>query len=94
MKPFTPKPIEPGPLPEHHKQWFSQLQKAAKNGHLALMSCLDSATNESRSVICLVSYEDGDYLFTPVGHLCTADNPFEAYGPPGSDFTNKEVVPL
>lgn len=77
---------EPGPLPEHHKQWFEQLRKAGKQGNLALMSCLDNKTNEPRSVICLVGWQDGEYLFTPIGHLCTEDNPYEAYGPPSPEM--------
>jgi hypothetical protein len=74
---------EPGPLPEHHKQWFEQLLKAAKNGDLALLSCLDATTHEPRSVICLVNRAaDNELLMTPVGHLATTDNPYDSYGPP------------
>lgn len=71
------------PLPEHHKQWFSQLEKASSNGRLSLMSCLDADTKEPRSVICLVNGPDrkGDYTFTPIGHLATTDNPYDAYIP-------------
>lgn len=78
---------EPGPIPDHHRQWFNQLKKAGLRGDLALMSCLDVDTGEPRSVICLVGWHEGDqeYLFTPVGHLCTKDNPYEAYGPPSQE---------
>lgn len=81
---------EPGPLPKHHKQWFNQLRKAGAAGHIALMSCLDTATKESRSVICLVSWDGQEYLFTPIGHLCTEDNPYEAYGPPGETLKHEQ----
>lgn len=71
------------PLPEHHRQWFDQLKQAALNGDLALMSCLDAATGEDRSVICLGQRKaNGDVTFIPVGHLATTPNPFDAYLPP------------
>ena len=79
------KLTEPGPLPEHHKQWFNRLKKAGKQGDLALLSCLDVDTSEPRSVICLVGYQDGEIIMTPIGHLCTKDNPYEAYGPPSAE---------
>ncbi|QDP54389.1 MAG: hypothetical protein Unbinned4120contig1000_41 [Prokaryotic dsDNA virus sp.] len=85
---------EPGPLPEHHRQWFEQLKLAASRGDLALMSCIDISTGNDVSVICLVGQEHGtgepEVLFTPIGHLCTEDNPFEAYGPPGSVTVSEE----
>lgn len=73
---------EPQKLPEHHKQWFSQLQQACRDGNLALMSCLDATSMEHRSVIALVGHEDGQFVMTPIGHLSPADNPYEAYLPP------------
>ena len=76
---------EPGPLPDHHKKNFETMVQAAKNGHLALMSCLKAGTDEPRSVICMVNIVDGEYEFMPVGHLCPASNPFDYYGPPSAD---------
>lgn len=70
------------PLPDHHKQWFEQLKLAAINGDLALMSCLDAETKEHRSVICIAQEADGGVGFTPLGHMATTDNPFDAYIPP------------
>jgi hypothetical protein len=75
-------PKEPTKLPEHHKQWFDQLKRAAIHGDLALMSCLDAKTMEPRSVLTLVGHEEGQFTMTPVGHLSTSDNPYEAYLPP------------
>ncbi len=82
-------PNKPGKIPEHHKQWFAQLQAASKNNDLALISCLDAKTMEPRSVISLVGHENGEYIITPIGHLCTEDNPYEAYLPPR---TEEEIV--
>jgi hypothetical protein len=76
---------EPGPLPKHHRQWFDQMVKAAKNGDLALLSCLDAKTHEPRSVICMVNYDSGEFEMVPVGHLATTDNPYDSYGPPSPE---------
>lgn len=69
-------------LPEHHRQWFEQMKLAAKNDDLALMHCVDAVTGEDRSVICMANRnKDGSVEFVPVGHLCSTDNPYEAYIP-------------
>jgi len=78
-----------GKIPTHHKQWFTQLQKAMANGHVALMACLDAKTMEQRSVIALVGHKNGEFTMTPLGHLCPDENPFEAYLPPR---TEQEIV--
>ena len=74
-----------GKLPEHHKQWFAQLKKAAQMGDLALMSCLDAKTMEPRSVLTLVSQDSTGFIMTPVGHFSPEDNPYEAYLPPRTE---------
>lgn len=79
---ILPARPEPGPIPPHHAQWFDVLQQACRDGNLALMSCLDKATGEPRSVICAVGFDGLEYQFTPLGHLATTDNPFDAYIPP------------
>jgi hypothetical protein len=78
-------PDQHGKLPKHHKQWFHQLQKASSAGDLALIACLDAKTMEPRSVLALVGHEDGAFLVTPIGHLCTEANPYEAYIPPRTE---------
>ncbi len=78
-------PDQHGKLPDHHKQWFHQLQKASGAGDLALIACLDAKTMEPRSVLALVGHEDGYFVMTPVGHLCTENNPYEAYIPPRTE---------
>lgn len=65
-----------------HKQNFTTLLAAAKNGDLALMECKDQATGEYRAVICLANrYKDGSVDFMPLGHLSN-DDPFTVYTPP------------
>lgn len=76
------KKPHPDAIPAHHMQWFEELKKACFNGDLALLSCKDADTDEPRSVLCAVHQEAGEFVFTPFGHLCPKDNPFEAYTPP------------
>jgi hypothetical protein len=45
------------------------------------MECTDVATGEPRYVIYAVGRDDGDFAFTPFGHLADG-NPFEIYRPP------------
>lgn len=71
-------------IPDHARINFNTLLRAAGDGNLALMECLDAETREPRYVICAVGRSDGDFVFTPFGHLA-AGNPFEAYLPPDPD---------
>jgi hypothetical protein len=68
-------------IPEYARANFETMLKAAGNGDLALMECVDAESGVPRYVICAVGRENGDYLFTPFGHLADA-NPYEAYRPP------------
>jgi len=69
-------------IPEPYTRNFRTLVRAAVQGDLALVECLDAATGEPRYVLCAVGRGDRDYLLTPFGHLHDG-NPFEAYLPPG-----------
>lgn len=60
---------------------FPDLLRAAGDGNLALMECLDAVTGSPRYVICAVGRDDGDYAFTPFGHLADS-NPYDACLPP------------
>lgn len=68
-------------IPDHARANFETLLHAAASGDLALMECTEIATGEVRYVICAVGRDDGDYVFTPFGHLADG-NPFELYRPP------------
>ena len=71
------------PIPDHRKQWFEQLELAAKNGDMALLSCLDAVTKEPRTVLCIASQDSDGYVeFIPLGHFVPEGNPFDAYIPP------------
>jgi len=68
-------------IPDHARANFETLLRAASDGNLALMECLDAETAQPRYVICAVGREGTDYVFTPLGHLADG-NPYEAYRPP------------
>lgn len=68
-------------IPDHARANFQTLLRAASSGDLALLECIEVATGEPRDVICAVSRDNGDFLFTPFGHLAD-ENPFDIYRPP------------
>lgn len=68
-------------IPDHVRVNFQTLLRAAEHGDLALMECSDAATGKPRYVICAVGRADGDFVFTPFGHLAEGD-PYAAYLPP------------
>ncbi|SMF81701.1 hypothetical protein SAMN06265365_1419 [Tistlia consotensis] len=68
-------------IPDHIRANFQTLMRAAENGDLALMECLDAESGAPRYVICAVGRNGGEYLLTPFGHLAEG-NPYEAYHPP------------
>ena len=71
-------------IPDHARANFDTLLRAASDGNLALMECLDAATREPRYVLCAVGRNGGEYVFTPFGHLADG-NPYDAYLPPDPD---------
>jgi len=79
-------------IPQHARNNFQTLLRAAGDGNLALMECLDGITGSPRYVICAVGRDNGDYVFTPFGHLADG-NPYEAYLPPDPDDPEGFVRP-
>ncbi|MGV1988757.1 DUF6117 family protein [Agrobacterium sp. 22-221-1] len=71
-------------IPNYIRANFRTLLRAAADGNLALMECLDSSTREPRYVLCAVGSDGASHLFTPFGHLADA-NPYETYFPPDPD---------
>ncbi|ACI59567.1 conserved hypothetical protein (plasmid) [Rhizobium leguminosarum bv. trifolii WSM2304] len=78
-------------IPDHARANFDTLLRAAADGNLALMECLDASTREPRYVLCAVGRSDGEYLLTPFGHLADA-NPYDAYLPPDPDDPTGFIV--
>ena len=71
-------------IPSFARINFQTLLRAAADGNLALMECLDAQSGNRRYVICAVGRDNGDYVFTPFGHLADG-NPHDAYLPPDLD---------
>ena len=74
-------------IPDHARANFETLLRAAEDGNLALMECADARTGETRYVICAVSRDGTEFVFTPLGHLADG-NPFDAYLPPSDPLTD------
>ena len=68
-------------IPDHARANFETLLRAAADGNLALMECVDAATGIPRYVICAAGRDGEGFFFTPFGHLAEG-NPYEAYVPP------------
>jgi hypothetical protein len=79
-------------IPHHARANFNTLLRAAEDGSLALMECTDTVTGEPRYVICAVGRDDGDYVFTPFGHLADG-NPYDVYRPPEPSAEINGVAP-
>ncbi|CAN7631665.1 MULTISPECIES: DUF6117 family protein [Rhizobium/Agrobacterium group] len=71
-------------IPSYAQTNFRTLLRAAADGNLALMECLDARTREPRYVLCAVGGDGTDRVLTPFGHLADG-NPYEAYSPPDPD---------
>ncbi len=71
-------------MPDHAKANFHTLLRAAADGNLTLMECLDSRTSEPRYVLCAIGHDGTDRVLTPFGHLADG-NPYDAYFPPDPD---------
>ncbi|NLS07469.1 hypothetical protein HGP14_29785 [Rhizobium sp. P32RR-XVIII] len=78
-------------IPDHARANFDTLLRAASDGNLALMECLDASTREPRYVLWAVGRSDGEYVFTPFGHLADGD-PYDIYLPPDPDDATGFIV--
>ncbi len=78
-------------IPDHARTNFNTLLRAAGDGNLALMECLDAVTRERRYVVCAVGRaDDGDIVMTPFGHLADG-NPYDAYLPPDPEDPDRFI---
>lgn len=78
-------------ISDHARANFQTLLRAAADGNLALMECTDAATGEPRYVTCGVGRDEGDYVFTPFGHLADG-NPYDAYLPPSEPLPDRSAT--
>ncbi|RFB83024.1 hypothetical protein B5K11_35675 [Rhizobium leguminosarum bv. trifolii] len=78
-------------IPDYARTNFNTLLRAASDGNLAPMECLDAATHEPRYVLCAVGRSDGEFVFTPFGHLADG-NPYDTYLPPYPEDPTGSIV--
>ena len=79
-------------IPNHARTNFHTLLRAAADGNLVLMECLDCRTSEPRYVLCAVGHDGTDRVLTPFGHLADG-NPYDAYLPPDPDKPQGFLAP-
>ena len=79
-------------IPDYARTNFNTLLRAAGDGNLALVECMDVTTGAPRYVICAVSRDHRGIVMTPFGHLADG-NPYDAYIPPPIDAEADRSVP-
>lgn len=69
-------------IPQGHRKNFETMLRAARDGALALIECLDAKTGVPVYTICMMGRaENGDYMTAPVARLFEG-NPYEELTPP------------
>lgn len=69
-------------LTKDDKARFETIERAFRNGDVALMDCADAATGESVAVMCAINRnDDGSFEFVPFAKLLRG-NPYEQLVPP------------
>lgn len=60
---------------------FETLQRAFDNKDVALLECKENSTGETVALICAVSFDGKEYIFTPIAKMIDG-NPYELFTPP------------
>jgi hypothetical protein len=71
-------------IPPGYKHNFETMMRAASDGRLALMECVDNNTGSLCYVVCMVSDTEGtleEYDMVPVARMFDG-NPYEELTPP------------
>lgn len=67
-----------------YKKNFETMQKAMKNGDLAIIEVQEKATGKTRVAICAVGREGSEYVICPFA-LMFDGNPYEELNPPNPE---------
>jgi len=72
-------------LQEYQRLNFTTMLRAAEDGNLCIMECLDKTTNEVVAVVCAAGYDpvNGEVAITPFAVM--ADDGYERFSPPNPD---------
>lgn len=73
--------MKPETVVTAHAANLETLVRAARNGDLALLECVDRFTGELVAVVCAVGFDGTDCTFTPFAALENG-NPFERWMSP------------
>lgn len=68
-------------LHDNDKRNLETIIRAADNGNLALMECVDKKTGEKVSVVCAVHMDGLEYVMTPLAKMFKGD-PYKEVDPP------------
>jgi hypothetical protein len=68
-------------MPEHriclqHAGNFDTLKQAFANNEVVLLDCIEKSTNEHVAVICAISWDGAQYIFTPFAKFFNG-NPYD-----------------
>lgn len=80
-------------LSEGHRKNFETLERAFKQGDIALMECTEASTGDKVAVICMVSgstQDDESIQFIPVARMFKTD-PYEEWLPPDNEEGTQEA---
>lgn len=68
-------------IPKGHRRNFRTMQKAFKNGDIALAECTDKKSGRPVYTVCMVNRDGEAYVLVPVAKMFDG-NPYEEVDPP------------
>lgn len=72
----------PPPIAKGYQENFKTLERAMRNGRVALVSAIDKASGQPRVLVCAIQQNE-DQTVTPVPFAVMVwDNPFEMFHDP------------
>ena len=81
-------------IPDHARENFQTLLRAAEDNNLALMECADAKTGETRYVICAVGRDGADYMSRHLAISLTATPTTPISRRPRPCHLNRQPDPL
>lgn len=68
-------------IAETHKHNFAELERAFNNGDVCVVECTMNATGEQVPVLCIGTWQEGEFVMQPVAQMFT-ENPYDLLTPP------------
>lgn len=79
-------------ISEGYKANFETLNRAADNGHLALVECRDKKTGKPVLAVCAMGWDGNEYQIVPLAKMFDG-NPYEELDPPSNTSSDTPVAP-